>query len=103
SVVWMLPFGRDQRFGSSWPAVVHHLLGNWQVNAIVNLQSGLPFTPTLGYDNSNDGRTADRPNLVGDPNSGPGTVQQWFNTSAFVAPAQFTYGDAGKNIIDGPG
>jgi hypothetical protein len=103
SIVWMLPFGRDQRFGSNWPSVVHQLLGNWQVNAIINLQSGFPLTPTLGYDNSNDGRTADRPNVIGDPNNGPRTVQQWFNTSAFVAPPQFTYGDADKNIIEGPG
>jgi hypothetical protein len=31
------------------------------------------------------------------------TVGEWFNTAAFVANAPYTYGDAGRNIIRGPG
>jgi hypothetical protein len=38
-----------------------------------------------------------------DPNDGPQTVQQWFNTAAFARPANFTYGNAGRNIVTGPG
>ena len=30
-------------------------------------------------------------------------MQQWFNTAAFACPATFTYGDAGRNIVIGPG
>lgn len=103
SIVWMIPFGQDQRFGNNSPRALQHVLGNWQMNAILSLQSGFPLTPFLGYDNSNDGRTQDRPDVIGDPNGGPRTVGQWFDTSAFVAPAPFTYGNAGKNIIEGPG
>jgi hypothetical protein len=45
----------------------------------------------------------DRPDLVGDPNAGPHTVQKWFNTSAFVLNQPLTFGDAGRNIVRGPG
>jgi hypothetical protein len=50
------------------------------------------------------GATA-RPNVVSGSdlypaNQGP---KDWFNSTAFVAPAQYTYGDAGRNIIRGPG
>ena len=38
-----------------------------------------------------------------DPNDGPKTVQQWFNTAAFARPDAFTYGNAGRNIVIGPG
>ena len=38
-----------------------------------------------------------------DPNEGARTPQQWFNTAAFSVPAAFTYGDAGRNIVIGPG
>jgi hypothetical protein len=38
-----------------------------------------------------------------DPNDGPRTIQQWFNTAAFARPDAFTYGDAGRNIVIGPG
>ena len=46
-----------------------------------------------------------RPNLVAgqDPNDGPDTVEQWFNTAAFVRNDPFTYGNAGRNIVIGPG
>ena len=91
-----------------------------QIRGITTIQSGQPFTPMLSFDNSNTGNTggqsagSDRPNLVGDPNSGScpnpsgaplpvGTADCWFDVSAFqVAPA-FRFGDAGRNIIRGPG
>ena len=44
-----------------------------------------------------------RPNLVGDPNAGPRTVDQWFNTAAFAMPAQYTFGNAGAYITNADG
>jgi hypothetical protein len=44
-----------------------------------------------------------RPNLTCNPNSGPKTTAEWFNTSCFAVPAQFTYGNAGRDIVTGPG
>jgi hypothetical protein len=60
-------------------------------------------------DNSGTGRSPlgfganDRPNLVGDPNLSGRTPEQWFNTSAFVFPPPGSFGNAGRNILDGPG
>jgi outer membrane receptor protein involved in Fe transport len=102
SFVWLLPFGKGQKFGSHWSSVIEHMLGGWQVNGILSLQSGLPITPVLGFDNSNTGSLQDRPNVTRDPNNGPRTVQKWFDTGAFELPPQFSYGNSGKNIIDGP-
>ena len=72
---------------------------------VVNKSSGFPRDPAVGLDVPNTGAQTYRPNLVSgqDPNDGPQTVQQWFNTAAFVRPDAFTYGNAGRNIVVGPG
>ena len=76
----------------------------------MDIQTGQPFTVTLfpGVDNSNTGiasvvQVVDRPNVVGNPsvsNQGP---NGWFNTSAFATPPYGTFGNAGRNILEGPG
>ena len=79
--------------------------GNWRVNAIVTLQSGAPFTVNLGTDNANIGAgPAQRPNVSGDPNlSSDRTPERWFDTDAFSLPAPFTFGNAPRNRVVGPG
>src|SRR5437870_10222762 len=79
------------------------LSAGWQLGGILTLQTGQPFSVLTGQDNSSTGLGNDRPNLVGDPNSGSHTVQQWFNTFAFQPNAALTFGDAGRNIVTGPG
>ena len=78
---------------------------NWRVNAIVNVQSGAPFTVNLGTDRANIGSgPAQRPDVSGDPNDGvPQTAAQWFNTSAFSLPAHFAFGNSGRNAVRAPG
>jgi hypothetical protein len=78
---------------------------NWRINAIVNVQSGAPFTVNLGNDRANIGSgPAQRPDAIGDPNqSGPRTAAQWFNTSAFSLPAPFTFGNSSRNAVLAPG
>ena len=80
------------------------LVNGWQVNTIVLLRSGRPLTPTLTFDNANVGARGNfqRPNVVGSI-EGPQTRQQWFSTAAFAVPPPFTFGSAGRNIIEGPG
>ena len=99
-----LPFGKIRDSGSSpW---VGRLLGNWQVSGIETLQSGLPFTPQLSYNPSNDGDTRNpvRPSI--NPNfAGPvieGGPNQYFNPSAFIQPLPGTYGNVGRNTLQGP-
>lgn len=86
-------------------------LAGWQTNGVWTFQSGRPFTVTLlpGVDNSNTGipsigyAVVDRPNVVADPNLSSRTPDRWFNTSAFVTPRYGSFGNAGRNILTGPG
>lgn len=78
---------------------------NWQVSAIVAVQSGRPFTPRLGFDNSNTGNVGnsfgyDRPNEV-DPAAAPPHAVH-YGGRAFVTAPPFAFGDAGRNILTGP-
>jgi len=50
-----------------------------------------------------NGNNLERPDLIGEPNRGPGTPRQWFDTAAFAFPAQNTFGTAGRNVVLGPG
>ena len=105
SYSYALPFGKGQ---SGWEGT---LLGGWETHGIITLQSGRPFTVALlpEIDNSGTGRSIlgfganDRPNLIGNPELSSPTTLQWFNTAAFAFPAPGTFGDAGRNILDGPG
>ncbi|MBS1867715.1 MAG: carboxypeptidase regulatory-like domain-containing protein [Acidobacteria bacterium] len=102
---YALPFGRsDGSQGATW---AKRLLGNWRVSGIQTLQSGLPFTPQLSYNPSNDGDTRNpvRPSwnrsfagavIQGGPN-------QYFNPNAFLQPLPGTYGNVGRNILRAPG
>ncbi len=86
---------------------IHTAFGEWQVGGIWTLQSGAPFTVNLSTDVANNGEPlsapSQRPNLVCNPNSGPRTTLQWFNQSCFQLPLAFTYGNAGRDIVIGPG
>jgi hypothetical protein len=75
----------------------------WELGGILTLQTGQPFSVLTGEGLSGTGLGNDRPNVVGDPNAGPHTVQRWFNTSAFALNAPLTFGSAGRNIVNGPG
>ncbi len=77
----------------------------WRVNGIVTLQSGSPFTVNLGTDRANIGSgPAQRPDISCDPNAFPNPSQaEWFNTSCFSLPVAYTFGNAGRNTVLGPG
>jgi hypothetical protein len=80
----------------------------FELSGIVTAQSGQAFTPMLSTDNSNTGNTGgsfgvDRPNVVGNPALANPSPQEWFNVNAFAIPPQYTWGNAGRNILRGPG
>jgi len=86
----------------------NRLARNWRLHVIASMQSGNPFTPALSFDNSNTGNAnaifgLDRPDVVGDPNAGASTPERFFNTDAFALPAERTFGNAGRNVLTGPG
>jgi hypothetical protein len=88
--------------------VGRHVLSGWEVNGLLTLRSGLPFTVTSGIDNSLSGIGLDHADIVGNP-SLPGDrskgdqLKQWFNTQAFVANALGTFGTSSRNLLRGPG
>jgi hypothetical protein len=64
----------------------------------------MPLNLTANGNPSNSGTAgADRPNVVGNWHLANPTVQEWFNTAAFQANPKLTYGNAGRNILRGPG
>jgi len=93
------PFDIRHRLTIAWN---YALPGGWQVNGINTFQTGLPFTPTLAATTINTG-TGQRPDRIADGALSDPTVDRWFDTSAFTTPAPFTYGNAGRNILYGPG
>ena len=111
SFVYELPIGPGKAWGSGLGSKATKLLGGWQLNGIVTMQSGQPYTIALPgeLDNSNTGRSSygfgagDRPNLVRNPNLANPDPQQWFDPAAFVMPAYGSFGNAGRNIVNGPG
>jgi hypothetical protein len=103
--VYDLPFGRGRQFGGSWNPFLDGLLGGWAVEGIVQLQSGTVSNVRTGGDRANVGKTNERPDVLRNPNL-PGdqrTVDRWFDTSAFVLPQPFTFGNAGAYLVHDDG
>lgn len=97
-----LPIGKGRRFLSS-RGVAGSLLGNWQMNTIVSLQSGFPFFVGASGDACNCGAGSETADEVGNPLTGfPQNRLEWFNTAAFAQPPAGRYGTAGRNILSGP-
>ena len=103
SAVYELPFGNGQRYLARMSGVPAKLISGWQVSGIAQFQTGEPLTVTLPFDNPNVGEGAKYPNVVGDPNAGPKTVSEFFNTAAFAVPPPYTFGNEGIGAVTGPG
>jgi len=100
--IWEIPVGRGRRFGAGMHRAVNGIAGGWQMAGIYNFISGSPLSfLTPGATLGNGFNT--RPNLTGDPRLPNPTPEVWFNAAAFAAPPQFTFGNAGLGLIDGPG
>jgi len=105
SGTYEFPVGRGKRLLASAPRVVDLVAGGWQLNHILTLQTGLPFTPVMQTSNLNTGSGTQFPNRIGSGElpSSQRTVDRWFDPSAFVAPPPYTFGNSGRNILRGPG
>ena len=99
SVGYQLPFGKGKAMLANAGAVENAVLGGWQLQGILVLHSGLPFTPTISRDVSNTGIGGQLPNCIGVPTVGNPTIAQWFNKAAFAVPANYTYGNCGGDIL----
>jgi hypothetical protein len=118
--IYDLPFGENRRFLQK--GFVSHILAGWQWSGNFTVASGLPFTVrvlggTLDIQRGVSGSL--RANLVPGESvsfSNP-TTKEWFNTASFCQPettltnpsatcvnaSDTTFGDAGRNILEGPG
>jgi Carboxypeptidase regulatory-like domain len=79
-------------------------LGGWEISGIITASSGAPLNIGLAGQNvaSIVPNTANRPNVSGTLKN-PHTVNQWFDTSVFSAPAPGTWGNEPANAVSGPG
>jgi hypothetical protein len=109
SMNYELPVGKGRKFGSSMGRAADLIAGGWDMNLIATLQSGLPFTATLANSVSNAGGS--RPDAFKDATIDNPTIARWFDVSlgtatsgaAWGTPAQFTFGNAARNSLYGPG
>lgn len=94
NATYQLPFGGAKK-----------RLGGWQLGGIVTLASGIPFTPILGLDQARSGFTTVSygPDLVGKVKVDSRNVANYFNLNAFQLEPAGYFGNAGRNIIIGPG
>jgi hypothetical protein len=108
--LWAMPFGSTVAKLDSHS--LNYLIKNWEVGSVLTVQSGAPFTPfvTGGISGADEvqitgiGNDTDRPNVVSkDFYPAKPTPQDWVTPSAFSAPSPFTFGNAGRNILRGPG
>ncbi|HYI92189.1 MAG TPA: TonB-dependent receptor [Bryobacteraceae bacterium] len=97
SFTYELPFGQGKSMGANWNGFVNAILGNWQVNGIGTLNSGLPIQINNPANNSFSFGGGQRPDSNGqearldDP-----TIARWFDTSAFSIAPNYTFGNLGR-------
>jgi len=100
SVVYELPFGKGKRFATS--GIASALAGGWQLNSIVNLNSGAPYQVDVSQDIANTGVGFVHSNLIGRPFTSPRLPSQWLNPASFATPAFGTFGTMGRNSLRNP-
>jgi len=102
-----LPFGKGRKFFDQ-DGLLNRVAGGWSLTAILTAQSNSPVTPILSVANLDTGKsTGQRPQLIGDPNSGPRRPEQFFNNAALYVPnptvaSERTFGSIGRNTLEGP-
>ncbi len=108
--LWAMPFGTTT--AKLQNSRLNYLIQGWEVGSALTIESGPPFTPVVsgnasGADEINNATVqadTDRPSLASTTvYPGKQTPQQWVLPSAFTTPSEFTFGNAGRNILRGPG
>ena len=104
STAYELPFGGGRKFMNNPNKFADIVASGWQIASIVTAQSGAPFSVFLATPTANTG-TFTRPDRICNGNlpAAQQKIVEWFDTSCFVNPSPFTFGNAGRNILIGPG
>jgi hypothetical protein len=94
SGTYELPFGHGRAYMANANRFVDSVLGGWQLQTIIVLRSGTPYTPIVSSDVANTGVANQRPNL--NPSGGSPTFKKsltkWFDPTRYVAAPQYSYG-----------
>jgi hypothetical protein len=103
--IWQLPFGKGRRFLSDKGAV-SLILGGWQVNNMISIMTGLPFTvsadgTSLNLPGSN--QTADQVKTTVTRLGGVGSESPYYDQSAFAEVTTARFGNTAYNLLRGPG
>jgi hypothetical protein len=96
AATWDMPFGRSSQ------GLRRALIHGWRLSGVYVLESGDALTVYNAQSSARDFEP-DLPNVVGDPNDGPRTTDEYFNTAAFADPGQDVKGNARPGIVRGPG
>ncbi len=102
--VYEFPFGPGRAFANT--GLLSVLCGNWVIDGVLQAQRGPYVTPSITPNSVDSGSSASqRPDVSGNPNlAGENrTIDRWFDTSVFSAPATGVYGNAGRSVIQAPG
>ena len=105
-----LPFGKGRALLAD-RGFLSTILTGWQSFGVITLQTGRPFTVALlsEIDNANTGFESlgfganQRPNRIAGGELSNPTPDRWFNTSAFQFAPRGSFGNSGRNILEGPG
>ena len=97
SFTYEFPFGTGKRYGSDWSGPLKAMLGQWQINGIATLNSGLPlrFSVPGNTSHSFGGRQFPDSSGVDAKLNNPG-IARWFDTDQFSIPAPYTFGTLGR-------
>ena len=99
--------GQKRRYRVSNP-VLEQVFGEWGLGAIAEVRSGAPYGVVDQTNTSNTFSDGQLPTLLRNPQitgsrSTAQMLHEYFDTTAFVAPAVATFGDAPRNDGIGPG
>ena len=103
--LWELPFGKERAFPLRWLGKFRGVVEGWRLSGITSFVSGRLFQPQIPGDFNNDGLSGDLPDRIGSgilPAS-QRSIDRWFETTDFVFPAPYAYGNLGRNILAAPG
>ncbi|MGA3194988.1 MAG: TonB-dependent receptor [Terriglobales bacterium] len=101
---WELPLGHGKAYANGLNRAGDAVVGGWALSGIFNFEAGQYFTPyNLGSPANLNSPIYDRPDQIGNPHVSHPNRNEWYNPAAYTEPPQYTFGDAGRNSLLGPG